>query len=91
MAPYVIPGEAKPRPGIQKSLVFFLDSGQSLLAFRNDVIGDTKNVNALPFFAGTETRPTLDKFNTLRWTCEADRFARTQAHVLELLFGDQNT
>ncbi len=90
MAPYVIPGEAKPRPGIQKSLVFFLDSGQSLRAFRNDVIGDTKNVNALPFFAGTETRPS-DDLNTLGGTCEADRFARTQAHVLELLFGDQNT
>jgi hypothetical protein len=50
MAPYVIPGEAKPRPGIQKSLVFFLDSGQSLHAFRNDMVGEHKECKDLTIF-----------------------------------------
>ena len=34
------------------------------------------------------TRPPSNNLDTLGGTGEADRFARTQAHVLELLFGD---
>ena len=56
------------------------------------MIGEYKECKVLTFFGGYgETRPTSDDLNTLGGTCEADRFARTHAHALELVFGDQNT
>jgi hypothetical protein len=68
--------------------------GNSKLAQRKTHIPDLiSHITDLDLIRASkqDTRLPSNDLDTLGGTCEADRFARTQAHVLELIFGDQNT